>query len=136
MFGADLDYSKSITKPTVEKMVDIREKIAFEIKGVMPTIILDYVNNNGIIQLRDCLMLADQILVLVRQWSLELCPHSLGKYPYLHSRKDCQRCWEELLAGCVKLENKIDRTNLHEWGSPRGLPKGWRGRIMKQAGGK
>ena len=24
-----------------------------------------------------------------------------------------------------------DRTNLHEWSSPKGLPEGWRGRALK-----
>ncbi len=36
---------------------------------------------------------------------------------------------------CRELEAQLakvrDRTELHEWGSPKGLPKGWRGRIMK-----
>ena len=26
---------------------------------------------------------------------------------------------------------KYDRTKLGEWGSPKGLPKGWRGRILR-----
>ena len=26
-----------------------------------------------------------------------------------------------------------DRTKLHEFGSPKGLPKGWRGRVLKSA---
>jgi len=24
-----------------------------------------------------------------------------------------------------------DRTKLYEWGSPKGLPKGWQGRVLK-----
>ena len=31
----------------------------------------------------------------------------------------------------AQLAKVRDRTELHEWGSPKGLPKGWRGRIMK-----
>ncbi len=27
-------------------------------------------------------------------------------------------------------EKAQDKTNLHEWGSPEGLPNGWRGRIL------
>lgn len=30
-----------------------------------------------------------------------------------------------------KPESREDRTKLHEWGSPKGLPRGWRGRIFK-----
>ena len=50
-----------------EQKQAVREKVAFEIKGVMPTIILDYVNNNEIIKLQDCLMLTDQILALIKE---------------------------------------------------------------------
>ena len=28
-------------------------------------------------------------------------------------------------------EETNDRTNIHEWGSPKGLPKGWRGKVLK-----
>ena len=31
----------------------------------------------------------------------------------------------------AQLAKVRDRTELHEWGSHKGLPKGWRGRIMK-----
>jgi len=35
----------------------------------------------------------------IMEWSLELCPHSWGKYPNSGSKKGCQRCWEALKEG-------------------------------------
>ncbi len=32
--------------------------------------------------------------------------------------------------------SRLDRTKLHDWGSPKGLPSGWRGRILKSSSGK
>lgn len=45
----------------------------------------DLATRHGYVQLAD-----------IVKWSIEPCPHSLGKYPYLGSKKACQRCWEEL----------------------------------------
>ena len=28
---------------------------------------------------------------------------------------------------------RLDRTNLHEWGSPKDLPEGWRGKVLKDS---
>lgn len=34
--------------------------------------------------------------------------------------------------GSYKQALNSNRTNLHEWGSPKGLPRGWRSRILKE----
>jgi len=39
--------------------------------------------------------------------------------------------WQALKGEETKQDKTQDRTKLHEWGSPKGLPKGWRGRILK-----
>lgn len=43
----------------------------------------------------------------------------------------CETCNFQPVVSPDRVEPKPDRTKLSEWGSPGGLPKGWRGRIMK-----
>ncbi len=46
--------------------MDIKEQVAIKFKGFMPQVILDYVNNNEVVKMQDCELMADQIIPLVR----------------------------------------------------------------------
>ncbi len=47
---------------------ELRQALANKLKGIMPAIILDYVNNNEQIQIQDMLVVTYQLLPLFNQW--------------------------------------------------------------------
>ncbi len=47
----------------VEEIRKLKENMALKLQRLMPQIILDYVNNNEVVQLQDCQLVADSLLL-------------------------------------------------------------------------
>lgn len=69
------------------------------------------------------------------EWDKDVEPHKIHRccLDFRNGNKVIHPCTDYLIRKEYRDEEitKPNKTRLHEFGSPKGLPRGWRGRILK-----